>query len=120
MQMAQMLPLLANDVSIISEVCKIIRSLAKNSRNRKHLQKVAGDIQAIEKLSDLVVNSKSGSIDELFDVNMTSGDEPLIHYKAILLRTLAALTSDEESCRKKLAENKKFLEELLSIMKSNS
>lgn len=36
-----------------------------------------------------------------------------------MLKTLAALTSDEESCRKKLAENKKLLEELLKLMKSS-
>lgn len=50
---------------------------------------------------------------------MNSGHDPASFYKSILLRTLAALTSDEESCRKKLAENKKFLEELLALMKSS-
>ncbi len=35
-----------------------------------------------------------------------------------ILKTLAALSSQEESCRLKIAENKKFLDELLRIMKT--
>jgi len=35
-----------------------------------------------------------------------------------LLKALAALTSQEESCRKKVSENKKALEEILKIIKS--
>ena len=37
-----------------------------------------------------------------------------------LLKTLAALTSLEETCRKKVVENKKMLEELLNGIKNNN
>jgi hypothetical protein len=37
-----------------------------------------------------------------------------------LLKTLASLSSDEESCRKRLGENKKFLEALLKIIKTTA
>lgn len=35
-----------------------------------------------------------------------------------IFKTLASLTSEEESCRKKLIENKKILDELLTGLKS--
>jgi nitrate/TMAO reductase-like tetraheme cytochrome c subunit len=38
----------------------------------------------------------------------------------LLFSALAALTSQEESCRKKLVENKKILEELLCGIKSTN
>jgi hypothetical protein len=37
-----------------------------------------------------------------------------------LFTVLAALTSHEDSCRKKLVENKKILEELLNGIKSTN
>jgi hypothetical protein len=41
-----------------------------------------------------------------------------VQLQANLFLALAALTSQEESCRKKLAENKKILEEILLGIKS--
>ena len=112
--MSEMLPLLGEDSISIGEVCKIIRSLAKNTKNRKHLQKVASDILAIDKLSDIIVNDKAlngkkkhpFSDKELVVDEEESTDDLTIKQKSIVLRTLAALTSDQEICRKKLVENK--------------
>lgn len=54
-----MLPLLGDDNISITEVCKIIRSISKNTKDRKYLQKVASDIMAIEKLCDIIVSGKT-------------------------------------------------------------
>ncbi len=39
---------------------------------------------------------------------------------AHIFNTMAALTSDEETCRKRLIDNKKILDELLTGIKSNN
>lgn len=40
--------------------------------------------------------------------------------KHMILSTLASLTSEEESCRKKLIDNKKIFDELLSSLKTSN
>eukprot|EP00347_Sterkiella_histriomuscorum_P015675 403356120 len=124
MQMAQLIPLLGDDERPVSEILRIIRRISKNTKDRKFLQKVASDIMIIEKLCDIIVSGRTLSafdFDEQFDVEMDgSQDDPAIRQKCTVLRTLAALTSDQETCRKKIAENKNFLVELLSILKSTS
>ncbi|CDW81757.1 armadillo repeat-containing protein [Stylonychia lemnae] len=119
MQMSQLLPVFQDDQALIKEICKIMRDLAKKSKERKHLQKVAGDILAIEKLTDLILTCKKAS-EEAFDVDAFIGDQPVLQssFKSMILRTLAALSRDEEKCRKKIIENKKFLDELLQLIKS--
>ena len=73
------------------------------------LQRVAGDIMAVEKLGNIMV-STSESKDE-FDVEMINSEitgSTQMTLQAYLFKTLASLTSEEESCRKKLVENKKI------------
>lgn len=128
MQMSQLLPggavSSAEDFLFVSEICKIIRSIAKDSKDRKYMQKIAGDIQAIEKISLLFLNTKDTASNTNEDVEMIMDYQKEVNYPSnvqeVLLKTLAALTSTEETCRKKLAENKKLLEELLKLMKSNT
>lgn len=59
MQMVQLLPIMANDKGMVVEICYIIRSIAKDSRDRRHMQKIAGDIQAIDKISELLLNERN-------------------------------------------------------------
>ena len=107
------------------EICDIIQNIASDSKDRRHLQKVAGDIQAIEKICDILITLKkvgtgSGPLEEQFDVEMNGyHDVEQVTLQAKLIEALAALTSQEESCRKKLAENKKALVELVSALKSS-
>lgn len=111
--MSQLLPLLGDDNISVSEICRIIRSIAKNTKDRKYLQKVASDILAIEKLCDVVISGKTLNVpdfDEQFDIEMDGSgngtEDVAARQKSVILRTLAALTSDQESCRKKISENK--------------
>jgi hypothetical protein len=40
---------------VISQICEIISSVALDSKDAKAMQKVAGDIEAIEKISDILL-----------------------------------------------------------------
>ena len=64
MQMIALLPQSFSDTGLIAEICGIISSIALVSKDKRHLQKVAGDIQAIEKISELLLSLKSS---EQFD-----------------------------------------------------
>jgi hypothetical protein len=43
------------DLSQVMTVCSVIESLSHNGKDRKHLQRIAGDILAVEKLGDLLL-----------------------------------------------------------------
>jgi len=49
------------------------------------------------------------------DKNLDTPQQTLMQY---IFKTLASLTSDVESCRKKLIENRKILDDLLLGLKS--
>lgn len=71
--------MLGDDNISVSEICKIIRSIAKNTKDRKYLQKVASDIMAIEKLCDVIVSGKTIHSFDLDDIEMDNGlDEPSV------------------------------------------
>lgn len=58
---------------MISEICEIISSVAldaKDAKDAKLIQKVAGDIEAIEKISDILIAQKMQDD----DVEMLSAD----------------------------------------------
>jgi Trp operon repressor len=62
-------------------------------------------------------------LSEAFDVEMNgSSGEKTIQQELThsILQTLASLTSEEETCRKKLIDNKKIIDELLSSLKSQN
>ena len=43
----------------VGEICEIISCIAADSKDPKQMQKIAGDIEAIEKICDLLINSKA-------------------------------------------------------------
>jgi hypothetical protein len=51
---------------------------------------------------------------EAFDVEMNGGEKTTMQQALTqtIFTTLASLTSEEESCRKKLIDNKKIIDEL--------
>lgn len=55
MQMIQLMPSQASEHKVISEICEIISTVALDSKDAKTMQKIAGDIEAIEKLSDILL-----------------------------------------------------------------
>ena len=127
MQITQELPKLTENPYQIWEVCKVIRNISMSSKVKKdarNLQRIANDLLAIEKLCELVSNGSSSAsafdYDEQFDVDMEDKEELPFNKTSTILRTLAALSSQEEASRKKIAENKVFLGELLKTLKAKS
>ena len=43
------------DIQQVLIVCSVIETLSHNGKDRKHLQKLAGDILAVEKLGDMLL-----------------------------------------------------------------
>ena len=58
MQMIQLMPSQVTEYKIISEICEIISSVAIDSKDAKSMQKIAGDIEAIEKITDILLTQK--------------------------------------------------------------
>ncbi len=57
-------------------VCSVIESLTHYGKDRKHLQRVAGDILAIEKLGEILIQLQtSNMLSEAFDVEMNGTSE---------------------------------------------
>ena len=74
---------------------------------------------AVEKLGKVIVASKSSS--EQQDSEMNGEGVSTQHVlQTSIFKTLASLTSEEESCRQKLLENKKIQDELFSGLKSTN
>ena len=75
---------------------------------------------ALEKLGNIIVSSSQAS--DVFDSEMTTNESnsTQIIVQVYVFKTLASLTSEEESCRKQLAENKKIQDELFSGLKSGN
>ena len=47
----------------------MIETLSQEAKDKKYLQKVAGDVLAIDKLGEILISMKSS---EVFDVDMTA------------------------------------------------
>ena len=73
------------------------------------MQKIAGDVEAIDKICDILLTVKIPE-DDL--TSSAGSDKPEQNLLQSLYLGLAALTSVAESCRKKLIERKRVLEEL--------
>jgi hypothetical protein len=58
MQMIQLMPTdfsTISDQRLTAEICEIIANIATNAKDPKTMQKIAGDIEAIEKISDILI-----------------------------------------------------------------
>lgn len=58
MQMIQLMPSDFSSISdqrLTAEICEIVSNIATNAKDPKTMQKVAGDIEAIEKISDILI-----------------------------------------------------------------
>lgn len=67
MQMIHLMPSSVStqhDQRLVAEVCDIITNIASDAKDKKGMQKAAGDIEAIEKICDLLL-SKSLSTELL-------------------------------------------------------
>lgn len=64
MQMVHLMPSSEKEEKTISEICEIIASIATEAKEPRHMQKIAGDIEAIEKLCDILLNLKLSQEDE--------------------------------------------------------
>jgi hypothetical protein len=105
-------------------ICSVIEELSQSGgRDKAHLQKVAGDIMAIDKLGNILMSMRTS---EVFDSEMEDGesanDSTTTNLRDLIKinvqRTLASLSSEEDSCRKKIVDNKKLLEELFAGLKN--
>jgi hypothetical protein len=60
MQMIQLMPdsiMVAHQesITVIIEICGIIQSIAQGAKNPKEMQKIAGDVEAIDKICEILL-----------------------------------------------------------------
>ncbi len=51
----------SQEETVVISLCKIIEQLSQSGKDRRALQKVAGDIMAVEKLAKVIVGYKKSS-----------------------------------------------------------
>lgn len=70
-------------------MCKVIKQICEDAKDRRYLQKIAGDVQAIEKLIDILLDVKVFNA----DIDANGKKNPIFKQNIVILKTLAALSS---------------------------